>query len=104
MSYTASTRELYIGQFQNNERSGEGYLIHSEGTDSTGNMKFRQQYYSGMFKNGKPEGQGQVIKEQPNLVKIMDKCGMDLDMWNSFDSKIKISKDIIKTLQLKPNN
>lgn len=31
----------------------------------------------------------------------MDKCGMDLDLWNSFDPKIKISKDIIKTLQLK---
>ncbi len=75
------------------------------GTEAkTGVFKWQEQYYSGSFKNGKMDGNGSVINEQPNLAVIMEKFGVDSDEWNSFESKFRISKEIVKTLKVRLNN
>jgi hypothetical protein len=35
---------------------------------------------------------------------MMAKCGMSLEEWNSFETKIKANKDLIKTLKVRLNN
>ena len=104
--YDAATEELYMGMFQANQKHGDGYLINSvkSTTGATATLKFQEQYYEGQFKNGKKDGTGQVINEQPNLAKIMDKFGVDSDEWNSFESKFRISRQIVKTLKVRINN
>jgi hypothetical protein len=81
-------------------------LIISVGSDSkkTGVIEWQEQYYEGQFKTGKMDGPGQVINSQPNLAKIMEKFGVDSDEWNSFESKFRISKRIVKTLKVRINN
>jgi hypothetical protein len=57
----------------------------------------------GAFKAGKPDGQGTHITEQPDLAKMMEKSGMNLNEWNAFETKIAVNKDLIKALAVRSN-
>lgn len=34
----------------------------------------------------------------------MQKCGMNLDEWNSFETKIQVNRDLIKAISVRSNN
>lgn len=67
-------------------------------------MRLKQQYYSGLFKAGKQDGQGQVINGQPDFGMMMEKCGMNMDVWNAYETKIKANKDLIRALTVRSNS
>ena len=50
------------------------------------------------------DGNCSVINEQPNIAEIFEKFAVDSDEWNSFESKFRISKEIVKTLRVRLNN
>lgn len=70
--------------------------------DSSG-LKMQQQYYGGPFKANKPDGQGLFINEPVDLAKMMQKCGISLDQWNAFTTKIKATRELVTALRVKPN-
>lgn len=35
---------------------------------------------------------------------MMEKCGMNIDEWNSYETKIKANRDLILALTLRPNS
>ncbi|CDW71111.1 phosphatidylinositol-4-phosphate 5- [Stylonychia lemnae] len=81
-------KQLYIGNWTNNNKQGQAYLIYSD----------RNKYFEGNFKNNKPDGQGHIINEPPDMTKIFSHFNIPED-WNTIQCSIKIQKDIIQLLQ-----
>eukprot|EP00347_Sterkiella_histriomuscorum_P004159 403361531 len=86
--FIQATLELYIGNWINNNRQGQAYIIYKD----------QAKYYEGNFKNNKMDGQGQIINKAPDMLEILSQFNLP-DDWNSVKTTININIDLVQMLQ-----